>query len=252
MARQGAVLNFSWNFSGLQCPKRLKAPLIKSGLCGANLIMAKTFSHLSDEELLRLMLAGDGDAFEALYDRRQGGVYRFALRMSGSAELAEDVTHDVFIALMRDGNQFDPARGSVAAYLLGIARHCALKRLRRERSFVSISDGAEEGEDAPISLDKRLVSDADPFADLTRNETIDMVRQAILALPEHYREVVALCSLGEMSYEQAASVIGCPVGTVRSRLNRAREILVRKLSAVKGSASNSASGSAPNSAMAAR
>src|SRR5262249_16418691 len=75
---------------------------------------------------------------------------------------------------------------------------------------------------------------------------IDLVRQAILALPEHYREVVALCSLGEMSYEQAASVIGCPVGTVRSRLNRAREILVRKLSAVKGPTANSA----PNSAMA--
>jgi RNA polymerase sigma-70 factor (ECF subfamily) len=214
--------------------------------------MAKTLSHLSDEELLLLMLAGDGDAFEALYDRRQGGVYRFVLRMSGSAELAEDVTHDVFIALMRDGRQFDPARGTVAAYLLGIARHSTLKRLRRERSFVSISDGAEQGEDAPIAFDKRLVADADPFADLTRNETIDMVRQAILALPEHYREVVALCSLGEMSYEQAASVIGCPVGTVRSRLNRAREILVRKLSAAKGSTENSPSGATPNSAMAAR
>jgi RNA polymerase sigma-70 factor, ECF subfamily len=210
--------------------------------------MAKTLSLSSDEELLRLMLAGDGDAFEALYDRRQGGVYRFALRMSGSAEIAEDVTHDVFIALMRDGHQFDPARGSVASYLFGIARHCALKRLRRERSFVSMSDDVEDGVGAPKGLDERLVADADPFADLTRSETIDLVRQAILALPEHYREVVALCSLGEMSYEQAASVIGCPVGTVRSRLNRAREILVRKLSAVKGPAANSE----PNSAMAAR
>src|SRR5215831_3810256 len=137
--------------------------------------MAKTLSHLSDEELLRLMLAGDGDAFEALYDRRQGGIYRFALRMSGSAELAEDVTHDVFIALMRDGHQFDSERGSVAAYLFGIARHRMLKRLRRERSFISMSDGAEDGEDSPISLDKLLVADADPFADLTRSETIDLV-----------------------------------------------------------------------------
>jgi|RhiMethySRZTD1v2_1073278.scaffolds.fasta_scaffold126613_2 RNA polymerase sigma-70 factor, ECF subfamily len=210
--------------------------------------MAKTLSLSSDEELLRLMLAGDGDAFEALYDRRQGAVYRFALRMSGSAEIAEDVTHDVFIALMRDGHQFDSARGSVASYLFGIARHSTLKRLRRERSFVSMSDDVEDGGGAPKGLDERLVADADPFADLTRSETIDLVRQAILALPEHYREVVALCSLGEMSYEQAASVIGCPVGTVRSRLNRAREILVRKLSAVKGPAANSA----PNSAMAAR
>src|SRR5215510_4586440 len=219
--------------------------------------MAKTLSHASDEELLRLMLAGDGDAFEALYDRRQGGVYRFALRMSGSAEIAEDVTHDVFIALMRDGRQFDPARGSVASYLYGIARHRTLKRLQRERSFVSLSEDWEDdggapkgakGPKGPKGLDEKLVADADPFTDLTRSETIDLVRQAILALPEHYREVVALCSLGELSYEQAASVIGCPVGTVRSRLNRAREILVRKLSAVKGNTANSA----PNSAMAAR
>ncbi len=205
--------------------------------------MEKALSHSSDEELLRLMLAGDGEAFEALYDRRQGGVYRFALRMSGSPEIAEDVTHDVFIALMRDGHQFDPARGSVANYLLGIARHSALKRLRRERSFVSMSEDEEDGGSA---FEDRLVADGDPFSDLTRSETTELVRQAILALPEHYREVVALCSLGEMSYEQAASVIGCPVGTVRSRLNRAREILVRKLSMVKGSAANPASGSAPN------
>jgi RNA polymerase sigma-70 factor (ECF subfamily) len=195
--------------------------------------MAKAGAHTSDEELLRLMMAGDGDAFEELYDRRQGGVYRFALRMSGSAEIAEDVTQDVFMALMRDGRQFDPSRGNVAGYLFGMARHRVLRRLQRERSFVSMSDDGEEGGEAFNNL---LIADADPFADLTRNETIDLVRQAVLALPEHYREVVALCSLGEMSYEQAADVIGCPVGTVRSRLNRARGMLVRKLSDVRATA----------------
>lgn len=192
--------------------------------------MAKTGAHKSDEELLRLMMAGDGDAFEELYDRRQGGVYRFALRMSGSAEIAEDVTQDVFMALMRDGHQFDPARGNVAGYLFGMARHRTLKRLRRERTFVSITEDGEEGGE---TFDELLIASADPFADLTRNEMADLVRQAVLALPEHYREVVALCSLGEMSYEQAAEVIGCPVGTIRSRLNRARGMLVRKLSVVK-------------------
>lgn len=210
--------------------------------------MTKTGAHLSDEELLRLMLAGDGGAFEALYDRRQGGVYRFALRMSGSAEIAEDVTQDVFIALMRDSHQFDPTRGNVAGYLLGIARHRVLRRLRRERSFISMTEDVVDGVE---TFDEQLISDADPLADLTRNETIDLVRQAVLALPEHYREVVALCSLGEMSYEQAAEVIGCPVGTVRSRLNRARGMLVRKLSAVK-SAANSVPDSVPDSVMAAR
>lgn len=195
--------------------------------------MAKTGAHKSDEELLRLMMAGDGDAFEELYDRRQGGVYRFALRMSGSAEIAEDVTQDVFMALMRDGHQFDPARGNVAGYLFGMARHRTLKRLRRERTFVSITEDGEEGGE---TFDELLIASADPFADLTRSETADLVRQAVLALPEHYREVVALCSLGEMSYEQAAEVIGCPVGTIRSRLNRARGMLVRKLSVVKEAA----------------
>ncbi|MGE0132826.1 MAG: RNA polymerase sigma factor [Blastocatellales bacterium] len=195
--------------------------------------MAIADAHTSDEELLRLMMAGDGDAFEALYDRRQGGIYRFALRMSGSAEIAEDVTQDVFIALMRDGHQFDPSRGNVAGYLFGMARHRVLRRLQRERSFVSMSDDGEEGSE---TFDGLLIADADPFADLTRNETVDLVRQAVLALPEHYREVVALCSLGEMSYEQAAEVIGCPVGTVRSRLNRARGMLVRKLGAVRETA----------------
>jgi RNA polymerase sigma-70 factor (ECF subfamily) len=199
--------------------------------------MAKAGAQVSDEELLRLMLAGDGPAFEALYDRRQGGVYRFALRMSGSAEIAEDVTHDVFMALIHDGCQFDPARGTVAGYLLGIARHRVLRRLRRERSFISMTEDVDDrGE---TLLDEQLIADADPFADLTRSETVDLVRQAVLALPEHYREVVVLCSLSEMSYEQAAEVIGCPVGTIRSRLNRARGMLVKKLGAMKGTNANS-------------
>lgn len=73
----------------------------------------------------------------------------------------------------------------------------------------------------------------DPLSDFTRNETVEAVRQAVLSLPEHYREVVVLCSLHEMSYEQAAAVIDCPVGTVRSRLNRARAMLIEKLHSLK-------------------
>jgi RNA polymerase sigma-70 factor (ECF subfamily) len=227
--------------SGRSAPnkdKKKRAWLCREpGIYGFTLIMANAGGQVRDEELLRRMLAGDGDAFEALYDRRQAGVYRFALRMSGSAEIAEDVTHDVFIALMRDGGQFDPSRGNVAGYLLGIARHRVLRRLRRERSFISMTEDVEErGESL---LDEQLIADADPFVDLTRSETVELVRQAVLALPEHYREVVALCSLGEMSYEQAADVIGCPVGTIRSRLNRARGVLVKKLSVMKGAAANS-------------
>jgi len=184
----------------------------------------------SDEELLALAAAGELAAFEALYERRQGGIYRFALRMSGSESIAEDVTHDVFIALMKDAAQFDPARGTVASYLYGMARNRVLRLLERDRQFVSMVEQAGGEDDEPIH--DRLVVREDPLSDLTRNELVEAVRQGILALPIHYREVIIMCSLQEMSYAQAAEVLGCAVGTVRSRLYRARELLVRKLESV--------------------
>src|SRR5512138_3485995 len=131
--------------------------------------MREALATTNDETLLRLMMAGDADAFAALYDRRQSGVYRFALRMSGSHAVAEDVTQDVFMALMRDGNSYDSARGSVAAYLYGMAR---------DRSFVSLSG---EPADEAANGDERFVINDDPLDELARNETIAAVRQAILA-----------------------------------------------------------------------
>jgi RNA polymerase sigma-70 factor (ECF subfamily) len=197
--------------------------------------MMKVIANQGDDELLRLMLEGDAAAFETLYERRQAGVYRFALRMSGSQSVAEDVTQDVFIALMRDGWQYDSSRGSLAAYLYGMARNRVLRRLERDRSFVSMTDEAEEDD---LTMSEKFITRVDPLAELTRNEVIDSVRQAILALPAHYREVVVLCNLQEMNYEDAASIIGCPVGTVRSRLHRARTMLIEKLQTSKEAEAN--------------
>ena len=186
--------------------------------------MNRALANSSDAELLRLMLAGDSAAFASLYDRHQACIYRFALRMTDSDAMASDVTHDVFLALMRDGKQFDPERGTLGAYLYGIARHRILKLLKRERSFVSLNDGEDE-----TTLDESLIAESNPLLELSRSETIETVRQAVLALPAHYREVVLLCNMHEMNYEQAADVIGCAVGTVRSRLHRARNLLLEKL-----------------------
>ena len=180
----------------------------------------------SDADLLRLMLAGEEDAFVTLYRRRQGSVFRFALNMSGSEAVAEDVTQEVFMVLMRDARNFDPSRGSMAAYLYGIARNHVLRVFDRERSFVPIGDDAEDSE---TRFNERLVAHDDPLGDLTRGEMLGRLRQAVLALPAHYREVVVLCELHEMSYAEAAGVLGCPVGTVRSRLNRARSMLAGKM-----------------------
>jgi RNA polymerase sigma-70 factor (ECF subfamily) len=185
----------------------------------------------SDEELLRLTAAGDADAFAALYRRRQAGIYRFALQMCGSEGIAEDVTQEVFMTLVRDSQMFDPARGALASYLYGVARNQVLRRLEKERHFVAMTDETAEDGDAFVST--HLVAADDPLAELARSELIDTVRQAVLALPVHYREVVVLCELHEMSYAEAATALGCAVGTVRSRLHRARALLVERLREVR-------------------
>jgi len=187
--------------------------------------MAK-LTDLRDEQLLRMMQAGDEDAFTALYRRRQGSIYRFVLEMSGSAPLAEDVTQEVFMALIRESRSYDPLRGSLIAYLLGMARHYALRLLKRDQTYVPAAQAEEGGQDWANAAPG---PGEDPHSVMTRRETIHSVRRAILSLPEHYREAVVLCDLNEMSYEDTASVLGCSVGTVRSRLHRGRALLLQKL-----------------------
>jgi len=180
----------------------------------------------SDLDLLRLMMAGDETAFTALFRRRQGSVYRFALQMSGSPAIAEDVTQEVFLVLMREGHRYDPERASLAAYLYGIARNHVLRRLDEDRPFVPLPESAE---DQGAAVPAVLITESDPLDRMARDQMIDALRVSILALPAHYREVVVLCDLHEMSYVEAANVIGCAVGTIRSRLHRARGLLIEKL-----------------------
>jgi RNA polymerase sigma-70 factor, ECF subfamily len=181
-------------------------------------------SEPADSELLRSMLAGDEEALALLYRRRQGNVYRFALQMSGSQSIAEDVTQEVFLFLMREGHVFDPARGSLSAFLLGVARNHVLRRLRVDQLLTPIGeDGDDEQTFVPSDSDLR------PLDDLARAETIELVRKAVLSLPAKYREVVVLCELQDVSYVEAAEVLGCAIGTVRSRLHRARALLLAKL-----------------------
>jgi RNA polymerase sigma-70 factor (ECF subfamily) len=183
-------------------------------------------STLDDEELLRLVRAGDEDAFTEIYNRRQGGVFRYVLHVGGSRQIAEDVTQEVFIVLMSESERYDPSRGSLSAYLYGIARNYVLRRLHRDRMLVQLDDDSNEVDRADQPA---FVAPTDPLSDLTRTETIEAVRSAILSLPIHYREAVVLCDLHEVGYSEAANVLGCAVGTVRSRLHRGRGLLVEKL-----------------------
>ena len=180
----------------------------------------------SDHDLLRLMMAGDEEAFTALYRRHQGNIYRFALLMSGSATVADDVTQEVFLALMRGGQRYDSDRGPLTAFLYGIARNQVLRSRRRERACDPLEEETDDGESVIV---RSLISQDDPLADMVRSETIDAVRQAVLALPARYRETVILCDFQELSYAEAALALDCAVGTVSSRLNRARTLLAERL-----------------------
>lgn len=176
----------------------------------------------TDEQLLALALNGNEDAFTALYRRRQGPVYRFALHMSASPQVAEEVTQEVFLFLLQRGRDFDPERGVLAAYLFGVARNYVRRAMEKNYTESAITTPAEDD-------DPSLVTEIDPLGNLARNQTSKAVWKAVLSLPEHYREVVVLCDLQELSYADAAQALGCALGTIRSRLHRAHEMLVRKL-----------------------
>jgi RNA polymerase sigma-70 factor (ECF subfamily) len=183
----------------------------------------------TDNELLRIMFSGDQEAFAELYRRRRRDVYLFALHMSGAPDLAEDVTQEVFLTLIRAENGYEETRGSVNSYLLGIARNYVLRRLKQERYFVRI----DEANDAEIVKPVNRASANIQLETLTRDQEITLMQNAILSLPAHYREVLVLCELQEMSYSEAAGVLGCAIGTVRSRLHRARTMLIEKLRPVR-------------------
>jgi len=176
----------------------------------------------TDDELLQRMRSGDEEAFRTLYSRRQAAIYRFALHMTGSTSTAEDVAQEVFLALIRDSCGYDPQKGTLSGYLYGIARKLVFRYLERSRAAL---EQELEGEEWSGDL---ALSD-DPMIDLLRREGIEELRRAVLALPKRYREVVLLCDLEEMDYADAATVLNCPVGTVRSRLHRARALLLEKL-----------------------
>jgi RNA polymerase sigma-70 factor (ECF subfamily) len=179
-------------------------------------------SDPNDEALLSRVANGDIDALAELFRRRQQNVYRFALHLTGSSSLADDVTQDVFVAVIRDAGRFEPGRASVAAWLCGIARNYVRRRLALDRGQAPID--SEEGLEAVLQA-----ASPDPLDDLTTEEAIEALRRAVLSLPLRYREVIVLCDLQEVSYADAAAALGCPVGTVRSRLNRGRALLTAKM-----------------------
>jgi RNA polymerase sigma-70 factor (ECF subfamily) len=187
--------------------------------------MTDMASSARQDELVARIASGDRDAFARLYRECRPDVYRFALHMCGAQGLAEDVVQDVFVAVIESAARYQPGRSGVKPWLLGIASN-HVRRWRHRRVFVPLpEEGSRDG--------RRIAADPDVIGALTRHEQEAALSRAILELPIRYREVVVLCDLEELSYETAASGLGCAIGTVRSRLHRGRALLGRALCAMK-------------------
>ncbi|HEX8775429.1 MAG TPA: RNA polymerase sigma factor [Pyrinomonadaceae bacterium] len=175
---------------------------------------------MTDERLLKNASRGDEAAFLVLYQRHRDAVFRFAYRLTGAVALAEDVTHDCFLSLIRAPERFDPSRAALRTYLYAAARNLALKHLR--------SPGAE------VTIDELIVEPSGPEGEQPLRQLLDEelsaeVRKAIESLPPLQREALILFEYEELTLAEIALVIGADTGVVKSRLHRARQNLRRLL-----------------------
>jgi RNA polymerase sigma-70 factor (ECF subfamily) len=178
----------------------------------------------SDAELLKLSLAGQESAFRLLYERLKRGIFRYAYYMTNSQTEAEEVTQEVFIALLKAG-AYRKELGDVGGFAFGIARNLVRRLERREHVYRPLP-----ANDALDNSFARLACSAEALpAQLIRSQIVKKVQTAVASLPDHYRQAVVLCDLCELSYSEAACRLGCAVGTVRSRLSRGHALLREKL-----------------------
>ena len=175
---------------------------------------------MTDENLLTAAARGDEAAFRLLYERHRTVVYRFAYRMLQSIEVAEEITHDCFLSLIKKPTRFDATRASLKTYLCAAARNQASKHLRRSDNEINLDE---------LTTEPQTNEAWNPLKQLIGAELATVVRQAIAELPPLQREAVLLFEYEELSLAEIALVVSADVGTVKSRLHRAREKLRQRL-----------------------
>ncbi|WP_420000470.1 RNA polymerase sigma factor [Streptomyces boninensis] len=167
--------------------------------------------------------AGDADAFGELFDAYARAVYNHAYRLTGDWATAEDVVSLTFLEAWRLRERVEAEGGSLRPWLLGIATNTARNTRRGLRRHAAAMDRLPRDRAAEPDFADDVAGRLD---DLAR---VAAVREAVLGLRRQEREVFALCAWAELSYEDAADALGIPVGTVRSRLSRARTKLAAEL-----------------------
>jgi RNA polymerase sigma-70 factor, ECF subfamily len=177
-------------------------------------------NQVTDERLLAEAANGDGNAFQILYERYRDPIFRFAFRLLGSAEAAEDVAHDCFLSLMQDPHRFDPERASLRTYIYAAARNQAAKRYQNSAREAGLDEMGDE---------PQLGERHSPMAHVLESELASEVEQAIASLPPLQREAIVLFEYEDLTLAEIAAVVGADSNTVKARLFRAREKLRNRL-----------------------
>jgi RNA polymerase sigma-70 factor (ECF subfamily) len=189
----------------------------------ANSSLDKASSCSDDLSFVRGIVDGDPDAVAAVYERYGGLIFRFSLRLSSDKSIAEEVTQEVFLALIRQASHFDARRGELSTWLCGIARNLVWKYLRRSQRWESLEDDYEMDVSAIGSVA------ASPYEVIENRDMSALLWRSIEELPPLLKEILVLCEFEELSYHAAATITNVPLGTVRSRLSRAKARLAQLL-----------------------
>lgn len=174
----------------------------------------------TDELLLERAGGGDQAAFLGLYERHRNAVFRFAYRLLGSVEMAEDITHDCFLSLIRKPENFNPERASLRTYLYSAARNLSMKHFRNSGRETAIEE---------LTEDPQIPVREQPLRRLLDEELILKVKEAVSGLPPLQREALVLFEYEGLALSEIASVVGTDVGAVKARLHRARQRLKNTL-----------------------
>jgi len=179
------------------------------------------------EQLLHLIANGDRAAFDRLYDQCLSRVYGLALRVVRRPETAEDVVAEVFLQVWRKAKNFDASRSPALAWLLLLTRSRALDQLRRDQAWRGSSFEEIEGEEHPTP-------DPGPHDLLEVVQRDGHLHQALTALDDESRQLIALAFFRDLSHSELAEATNTPLGTVKSRLRRAMQTLRKHLAANGG------------------
>ena len=186
-------------------------------------------TSIDDHSLLRPLARGDERAFSVVYERYSGPIHRFAWHMSGDRAMAEEITQEVFMLLIRKPGKYDPSKGSLGSYLFGIARNLTRRRVAQRRANIPFLDDPNASDEAYPIGQSAIDDTANVLEELTQRELIESLHTAVLSLPAQYREVIILCDLEQMSQAGAAELLQCAPGTIASRMHRARAMLKMKM-----------------------